>query len=472
MGVPILVYLASLSNFPLQLMAMTVAGRSVSDILCAQLIGLAQFSFWVMTSLFVANLMGPIGRGAKAILAAIVTSGALLCSLQVTSYNGLGQEYGLHALLGLLSPALVMHHGAGITSGAISNLLQNVGGWSLFSWNFGRSMPSLALVVSVVFFGWSYACWLALTRRFDRPSATLWSKGQSYGITAAVTAFVLGAFRFDLFRYGAQTDQAVVDFMMERGPQGNGLASEHSHHLGNDIIGSLLPLFWLLLPLGLSLVQSRQVLLDGVRRPAVALPESLLPSSSEARSTRQSAHRYDRLWGNQSPPFVALGVHVAIVFTGIALYWGIKLHGVPIALFNKISPEQNSLWGALLLANLWLLLISMVQLIQLRVRRWAGAWSAGAIAIGLFAIPTLTTLTQSLWGGHADHSLWLLAIYPFAALAANGATGTLIAIVGIQWLGLALIYRQFDRSLRSLSRSDLAIALEPIQRITNSDSAS
>jgi hypothetical protein len=459
MGVPILVYLFGLSTLPLQLMAMVGAGRSVSDILASQLIGLAQYAFWVMTSLFVANLLGPIGRGAKAILAAIIVSGALLCSLQVASVRQLGQDYGLHGLLGLLSPALVLHHD-GVELNAlgtyIDSLLHNAGGWSLFGWYFGRSTPSLALVVSLIFFGWSYVCGLALVRRFDRPSATLWSKGQSYAITAMVTAFVLGAFQFEPQNYGYNHNDFLIKNWLELTDQSAGILNT-KYTIKRHIINSLLPLFWLLLPLGLSLVQSRQGLLDWVHRPVGVSPES--------RSARQSAHRFERLWGDQYPPFMALGVHVAIVFTGIVLYWGITLHGVSNATLRELLLSHNGLGGGLLLTNLWLLLIFMVQLIQLRLRRGGGFWSVGAIAIGLFGIPTLLALPLGL-RSIAGNSLELLTFSPFNVLAAN-EPGLIIAILCGQWLGLALIYRQFDRSLRQLSRSEFAAALSPTSTPTS-----
>jgi ABC-type transport system involved in multi-copper enzyme maturation permease subunit len=454
LGGPLLAYGFGLSTVPLQLTAMVGAGRSTIDILSMALINLAQLSFWGMTSLFVANLLGPIGRGAKAILAAIVTSIALVCSVQVASVSGLGQDYGLHGLLGLISPALGLNHdGGGIAAPSIGSLLMNVGGWSLFGWHFGRSTPSLALGVSVILGAWSYACWLAVRRRFDRPAATLWNKAQSYGITAAVTAFVLGAFRFDLRGYGIGTEQAVADLMMQR------MDWESKFDIGNrgsDIIHSLLPLFWLMLPLGLSLVQPRQALIDGLRRPV-----------SESRSARQTNLRLDRIWGEFSPPFLALGLQLAIACTAICLFWVAKLQGLPIAPLGSISLNHHPLWGALLLVNLWLLLIGLAQLIALKAQRRAALWISIAIAAGLLALP----IGLGLLGQQADTPLWLLTVYPFTALQNNDGLGLIIAALGTQWLGLALIYHQFDRGLRTLSRSDLAQALMPSSGITTGDAA-
>jgi hypothetical protein len=404
LGVPVLVYLFLLSGLPLYLMAMVGAGRTSGAIVGGLAIDLAQISFWFTTSLLFAACFTK-GGGAKAILGTMAVAMGLFSAFSITSSLPLGWMVDL---MRLISPSLGLAGGLPSSASSYS--------WSYrvwFGWPIATSMLRLSLFTVGVLGAWSYACWLALNRRFDRPTATLWSKGQSYGITAAVTTIMLGSIT---------------------------LHSAFTSNAANNFINGQIPLFWLLLPLGLSLIQSRQSLLDWVRHSAA-------PTAS-----RSIAHRQDLIWGESSPPWVAFGIQIAIVALILIPY---NLLRVQLLGNDLISPIMG--WTFPLLTNLGLLLLGLSQLIQLRVRQRAGFLTAITVAIGLFALPIGLIV---LFGSNSENPLWLLTVYPLDAIDGD-APGALFAMISCQWLGLALIYRQFGQSLRRISRSEFATALSP-----------
>jgi hypothetical protein len=407
LGVPLLVYLFLLAGLPFYLMAMMGAGRSPLAMVAGLTIDLAQISFWFTTSLLFAACSGK-GRGAKAILGALVVTFSLLLAERMTGDSEIGSAGLLQVLANLVTPSLGLAPGA--ASGQFSNYLTILRAQSWFGWPIGASTIGLTLLSVTLLSAWSYVCWAALIRRFDRPQATFWTKAQSYGITAGLTLISLGA--------------------IDVGPL---IRANYNRYSINSVIEGQSMLFWLLLPLGLSLVQSRQSLLDWMRQP----------------KPKQSARFKDWLTGEFSPPGLALGVNGAIVVIAMSCY-----------LVHILAPGQSGsaklFWGLLLLTNLLLLLVGITQLLQLRVRQKAGVASALTIAAGLFALPIGLLLS----GQPSANPLWLLTVYPFAALS-EMAPGPVIAVLCGQWLGLALIYRQFDRSLRQLSRSEFAAALSP-----------
>jgi hypothetical protein len=412
LGVPLLVYVFLLAGLPFYLLAMVGAGRSPLAMVAGLTIDLAQLSFWFTTSLLFAACSGK-GRGAKAILGALVVTFSLLLALRMTGDSEIGSAGLLRVLANLVTPSLGLAPGATLGQFA-DNSLTILRSQTWFGWPIGASTIGLTLLSVTLLSAWSYVCWAALIRRFDRPQATFWTKTQSYGITAGLTLISLGA----------------IDgrFLINAG---------YSTYSINSAIEGQSMLFWLLLPLGLSLVQSRQSLLDWMRQP----------------KPKNNARFQDWLTGKFSPPWLALGVNGAIGVTAVSCY------------FSRILTTgrfgaANLFWGLLLLTNLLLLLVGITQWLQLRLRQRAGVASALTIAAGLFALPIgLLLLGQSATNPFFN-PLWLLTFSPFAALSEMGPGPVILVLCG-QWLGLALIYRQFDRSLRQLSRSEFAAALSP-----------
>jgi hypothetical protein len=428
LGVPSLLYLGLLSCLPIGLIAMVNTGRSASHIVGTLAIDGAQLAFWFTTSLLFASVTGK-GRGFKGILGAIGSFGLLLYGLQLASdWNG--QTRNIGSLLGFLSPMFGLvryvlpvgdwtaHSVAGVRGlGGLDNL--RIEGSTI-----GITIAGLALLLS-----WSYVAWIALVRRFDRPTATLWSKGQSYGIAVGLTAIVIGC--------------CARTFLGELGDLGSIYNSKQPELLGRNAIhllnNSLFPLFGLLLPLGLSLVQPRSALLDRMRR--------------SVGSPRKTA-RLDLLWGEFSPPWLALVIQAAIALTGVVTFSLLQLRVLPIGGVGRTLAETQALWGPVLLVNLLLFLVGFVQLIQLNSRRWALAWSGLVIAIGLFALPIALAMVRA----RVSHPLWLLSFYPFDSLA-DLDSGAILALVLAQWLGLAAIYNAFNLRLRALAKREWSVGV-------------
>ncbi len=417
LGVPLLAYLFLLSGLPLYLTAMLNAGRSAGAIVGGLAIDLAQVSFWFMTSLLLAACLRK-GGGSKAILGAIAVSVGLFWAYAIANQSPLGSVIDLARLispsLGLLGGFTPGVHHYHYGSSLSDQFLQGNVALTWFGWPIASSMLSLSLFTIGILGAWIYGAWLALVRRFDRPGATLWSKGQSYGITAAAATIVLGTIS------GASA-----------------IANGGSLHSTRQFINGQMPLFWLFLGLGLSLIQSRQTLLDWVRHPAA-------PKSSSTHADRR-----DLIWGESSPPWVAFGIHVAIVALILVPYNLLRIYAA-----GSSYPELG--WAFLLLTNLGLLLVGVAQWIQLRARQRAGFLTALTIGAGLFAMPIGLAFFAP---GSGNHLFWLLTFYPIDALAQGDAAGALIALVGLEWLGLTLIHRQFKRDLRRLSKGDFAAAL-------------
>jgi hypothetical protein len=418
LGVPLLVYLFLLSGLPLYLMAMVGAGRSPATIVGGLAIDLAQISFWFTTSLLLAVCFRK-GGGSKAILGAMGVSMGLFWAFHITGSNPHGW---MADLMRLISPSLGL--AGGLPHGPMDayslsysqQYLRGNEGLVWFGWPIATSMLRLSLFTVGVLGSWSYACWLALNRRFDRPNATLWSKGQIYGITAVVTTLALGS-------VSGWVDNNWGSFQAD-----------------TFLSGQQMPIFWLLLPFSLTLIQSRQSLLDWMRHPAA-------PTTS-----RRTTHRQDLIWGESSPPWVAFGIQIAIVALIVIPYNLLRSYALDNGAIN-----QTAAWTFLLLTNLGLLLMGLAQLIQLRVPQRAGVWTAVTLAVGLFGLP----IGMAFFGqNNVDNPLGLLTFYPLAAIDSN-APGALLAMVGVEWLGLALIYHHFNRNLRRLSSSDMARALTP-----------
>jgi hypothetical protein len=430
LGVPSLVYLWLLSGVPIALIAMVNTGRSASHIAGTLAIDGAQLAFWFTSSLFFANVTGK-GRGFKGILGAIGAIGLMAWGLQIAGNWG-ERSPDILSLFGFLSPmfGLVRHvfPAGDWTVRSVAGLREFGGVDNLRTHG---SMIGLTVAGISLLLAWSYTAWIALIRRFDRPTATLWSKGQSYWITAGLTAIVLGCCTKSF--PGALGDLASI------------YHSKQPELLGSNAIqllnNRLVPLFWLLLPLGFSLVQPRSVLLDGMHRPVGA-------------ALRKKTRR-DLIWGEFSPPWVALGIQVAIALTGVVTFSLVQLRALPIGGVWRTLADNQALWGPVLLANLLLLLVGLVQLIQLNSRRLALLWSGLAVAIGLLAVP----IALSMVGARTSHPLWLLSFYPFASLSEID-NGAILVLVLAEWLGLAVIYYRFKSRLRHLAKREFAAAVE------------
>jgi ABC-type transport system involved in multi-copper enzyme maturation permease subunit len=373
LGVPSLIYLFNLSCLLLYLMSGGMEKIQLVSLLVFLAISAAQTGFWLSASLLFASLSAKI-QGSKAL------SGAVLVGF---------------CLIGQFSMNYVLLEAATIRNnlGVCFFILGGLGGMS-------------------------YLCWQAIGRRFHRPDATFGSKGQTYGVTAIVTALSLTIGGLD----------------------------------------SLSILFYLILVQGLVLIQPRQILLDWASQPAAILPLALPAAEPVRASLRQSNYRQDLIWGESSPPLVAIGIHVAIVAAGLSLFGLFHLDSI-----GQILAEHGQQLGGMLLQANWLMLIlGFIQLVRLRVKR-SGAAQTFLILFCIIYLPSLVLSLMVSYGhgsGLIGHPLWLLTFSPNRALIPSNL-GPAIAVLCLQGTGLVMGSRQLDRDLRRLSQSEFSRALEP-----------
>lgn len=362
LGVPSLVYLFNVSCLPLYLLTSGMGQISIAISLSLLLLSLVQTGFWFSVSLFFASLTAKV-QGSKAISGAVLVGFCLLI-----------QSYWNHAWL----------------------IRDNLDVYIF-------SIASLG--------GTSYLCWQAIGRRFRRPSATLGSKGQTYAVTAIVTALGLTL--------------GGLDFV--------------------PILG------YLVLAQGLVLIQPRQILLDWASQPAACLSWSL-PAAAPAQATSRRAKRQDLIWGESSLPLEAIAIHVAIVGAGLGIFGLFHLDSIA----QILAKNASTLGGLLFQTNALLLILGFIQVVRLRFKG-SGPALTTLILLCSLVIPPLLLL---MLGSDSSHPLWLLTMSPRLALVPSNL-GPAIALLCLQWTGMALGYRQLNRDLRRLSQREFSRALTP-----------
>jgi hypothetical protein len=367
LGGPSLIYLFNLSCLPLYLIS-GVMGKTPIVVLLGFLgVSALQMGFWFSASLLFASLAGKT-QGNKAIAGASIVGFLLIIQSALNS--------------------VMLANDASIWGNSVVLLL---------------GLTGLG--------GTSYLCWQAIGRRFHRPSATFGSKGQTYVVTAIVTAICLAIGGLD----------------------------------------SLALLFYLILAQGLILIQPRQILIDWASQPAAILPLEL-PAAAPRASLRQANHRQDLIWGESSLPLVAIGIHVAIVAAGLSMFGLFHLE----AIGKTLTDAAPFLGGLLLKANWLLLLLGFIQWVRLRSERSGPAQTTLILFCSLYLPP----LVLNFCGYGSDHPLWLLTFSAHLAFIPNNL-GPAIAVLCIQGTGLVLGTRQLNRDLRRLSKREFSRALDP-----------
>jgi ABC-type Na+ efflux pump permease subunit len=369
LGVPSLIYLFNLSCLPLYLIS-GVMGKTPIVVLLGFLgVSALQMGFWFSASLLFASLAGKT-QGNKAIAGASIVGFLLIIQSALNS--------------------VMLANEASIWGDSVVLLL---------------GLTGLG--------GTSYLCWQAIGRRFHRPSATFGSKGQTYGVTAIVTAICLAIGGLD----------------------------------------SLSILLYLILAQGLVLIQPRQILLDWASQPAALLPLAVPAAAPVRASLRQANHRQDLLWGESSPPLVAIGIHVAIVAAGLGVFGLFHLE----AIAKGLAYAAPFLAGLLIKANWVMLLLGFIQLVRLRSKGSGPAQTTLILFCSLYLLPLVLSFLSY---GSPHNPLRLLTFRPeLALIPAN--LGPAIAVLCLQGTGLVLGSRQLDRDLRRLSKREFSRALAP-----------
>lgn len=249
----------------------------------------------------------------------------------------------------------------------------------------------------------------ALQRYFHRPGCTFLTKGQSYALSGGLTLLLLGFLLKTVeVKWLSETvliTQTVLNFF-------------------------LLMLFWIVLHPGW------QSLLDWTQYHHLQEGKAHLPL-------------WDFLWGEKSPPFLALGIHSVIL-------------NVPLLLIIGLSPLENRLSLGLTLL-IQMSLFSLIILITYRLWLLRGKkqekQAAGTVVLVLlfpFLIYAFGQISPEDWPG-----LWLWCIVPTQALMTVHLPTLMANLLG---QGLAIVMLSFSvrkqihclgstRSQKTLARS-------------------
>ncbi|NEQ70870.1 MAG: ABC transporter permease subunit [Symploca sp. SIO2D2] len=250
---------------------------------------------------------------------------------------------------------------------------------------------------------WSYWSWQGLQRCFHNPSANIFSKQQSYLITACFELMIVG---FSLY---------------------------HDVKYPQDSLENLqiLMVFNLIFFLGLiaALSPHRQTLQDWARY----------------RHQQPKSHRKDLLkdllWGEKSPALVAIALNLAIASV-ILLTW---------VLFWPNHEYKIPALGALLLNITFILICATVaQLMLMMKARKRSVWAATTVG-GLIVLPPIMLgfLSMSPYDAPA---MWLFSAFSWAGVE-HAAVITIGFALIAQSLALTLFNLQLTRRLRKTGES-------------------
>lgn len=256
---------------------------------------------------------------------------------------------------------------------------------------------ALTLAIIGVCTGW---LWRSLDRRFHRPSATLLSKAQSYGVVVSLQGFLLGLFvnRFD-----------------------SGLAWER-------MLGFLVVTVAVFLGVIVALATSRQTVLDWARY------------RHQRAGTRRSLIR-DLIWNDDSPMIGGIVVNLAIT-AALVLVWLLQL--------SDVQDRVHLMLNVLLALSAIALYAIVVQLILLSKSPGRAGYALLSI-IFLIVTPLMLAAIEFSNQQDAIARIWLMFTpVPMLGVPYVAPLSTLtLALLG-QWSAFVLLSIGLTLKLRKL----------------------
>lgn len=253
---------------------------------------------------------------------------------------------------------------------------------------------------------WTYWAWQGLKRCFHNRSATMFSKRQSYLLTACFEVSILG--------YALQSRRGLPDI-------GGGLFD----NLSVLLVFNLLLFVFLIAALS----PHRQALQDWARY------------RHQKRSDRKWGVIRDLLWGEKSPASVAVLMNLAITAT-ILTPW--------VILWPGSDYKGAALIGLLLSVNLILIYACVAQLMLFMKMPKRVLWAASTVG-GLIILPPVVFGLLSIQPNEMP-VLWLFSAFGWAAAKYASTTTVFLAVLG-QWLMLTVLAAKFTRQLRRAGES-------------------
>lgn len=391
LGVPILIYLFTLTAIPLHLWAGRSAKIASSYILSYYLVLIGSCIFFYSAAL----LFGLFTRWFSG-FQPWLGSGTLLLFLVITMLMASNNSMYINnpiTTLRLFSPW-------DITNYLFPNLFRVYQGSLLKELQFfylpiGKNVVS-AVTWHLLNYGLaSYWIWQALKRRFHHQNSAILSKGQSYGFMAYCQVMIVGTTIPEI------TNQDVLTTI-------------------SDLV-----IINLLLILGLIFVLSphRQSIQDWAR---------YRHQNSAHKSLWQSL-----IWDEKSPAIIAIAINLAIISTPL-ISWIVLNKTGDIGQFKVFL-------GVVLFITMLMIYATIAQLILLMKTPKRSVWAIGAVTAAIFFPPIML---QSLNITPINNAaLWLFSVFPWTAIQ-HATTPTIFTAVFCEFMAVVLFNFQLTRQVK------------------------
>lgn len=406
LGVPILLYWVGLIAIPLHLWAGLKAGISLSLVLGFYLIlALSCLCFYSGALLF-----GSLNTGLPG-FKPWLGSGVLLFTMFILTLATMSGNHVSNTpvdWLFLFYPGTILHYlvdSTYLASRAVNYLKPGEIEQILF---YGQPIFLNAGIGMITMIGnyclWTYWLWQGLQRRFHNQINTVFSKTQSYWLSASFVALGLG------FTLQTTSTSRLED--------------------NYAILQILLTIFFLCLTAFLS--PHRQTLQDWVRY------------RHQTTKSKRSLLK-ELLFGEKSPSTLAITASLLITLTYIA---------PSLLFFADYSDALKIFFGLCLSASMVLFYASLAQLLLLMKSNKRAVW-AGVTVIGLVVLPLVYFAVFKI--EPYDGSIgWLFSVIPMAAMENFLPSSVIFALMG-QWLAITVTSLQMTYQLKQASKSETQV---------------
>lgn len=420
LGVPILLYLASLIALPLHLAAGLFGGIPLGMMLGVYTVVAASCLFFYSLALLL-GLTGTWLGGFQAWLGAgIVLIYMWIMTMAVGHSSRLITQTPADWLM-LFSPSLWISY-LKVSEDLIrngGNTINNLTMLKLWGLPVGANALSMLGVMLLNYGIWTYWAWVGLKRCFHTPKATLFGKQQSYWLMACFEVVILGF---------------ALDPKVE---------TWQNYAKGLFINFQMLMVFNLVVFLSFiaALSPQRQAMQDWARY------------RHQQRQGRKRNVMADLIWGEKSPVLVAIVFNMAIA-SAMLFTW--------ILLWPNSEYKLGAMFALVVSMSLILLYATIAQLLLLIKSPKRAALAAASVGF-LIAVPPLviTILSQR---GELASDLWLFSAFPWAYIENTSALSVFFAALS-QTLATGLLSLHLTRKLRKAGESSTKALLSSRSRI-------